>query len=420
MEATLARSFDTMMRQGALRVTYPSGTTRTHGPGPETVAIRITDAGALKAIATDPQLAVGEMYMDGRLIVEEGSIYDFISLTKRNTNVRAATPGAIRTHLWRSFRASVRNRTGLAAARRNIAHHYDLDERLFRLFLDPDLSYTCAYFEHDGQSLEHAQLAKQRHIAGKLLSKPGNTAIDLGCGWGGMGLYLNEVAQLDVTAVTLSAEQARVAQSRAQARGVADTCAFHNLDYRNATGRFDHVVSVGLLEHVGLPQMDTFFGKVAQLLDKKGTAVIHSMGRTKPAPYSQPFGEKYIFPGGYIPALSEVLPAVERAGLLVKDVEILPLHYAETCRLWRERFLANRAAVLELFDERFLRMWEIYLAAAEAGFRHDRIFIFHLILARHQDRVPIRRGWLEPEKDRLKAREVGRPLGIESPAAAQA
>ncbi|MEM9228326.1 MAG: cyclopropane-fatty-acyl-phospholipid synthase family protein [Pseudomonadota bacterium] len=407
MEHTLHRLFTRMMGTGQLAVEYPSGRRETYGPGPERVAVRIADDDALKAIGNDPMLAVGEMYMEGRLIVEEGTIYDFLTLTKRNANTRVATKGAIARHLWRSLRAGVRRRAGLAAARANIAHHYDLDEKLYRLFLDADMNYSCAYFEYEGQSLEDAQRAKQRHIAGKLLSTPGASALDIGCGWGGMGLYLSRVAGLNTTGITLSKEQARVARDRARSAGVEDRFDVQITDYREVTQSFDHVVSIGMLEHVGLRQMDAYFAKVGQVLDKRGTAVIHSMGRTKPSAYSHPFGDKYIFPGGYVPALSEVLPAVEKAGLLIKDIEILPLHYAETTRLWRERFLANREAVLalETFDERFVRMWEIYLAASEASFRHDRIFVFHLILARHQDRVPIRRGWLEDEKLRLKQAE---------------
>lgn len=418
METTLHRLFSSLLREGRLEVAYPSGRRETYGEGPLVSAVRFTDRRAMAQVAHDPQLGVGEMYMDGRLIVEHGTIYDFISLTKRNASPRALTAGAVGHHLWRSAGASVRRRAGLSAARRNIAHHYDLDERLFRLFLDPDMNYSCAYFEHDGQDLASAQLAKQRHIAGKLLTSPGERSIDLGSGWGGMGLYLAEVCEQIVTGVTLSQEQARVARDRARSRNANATYLIQ--DYRHARGHYDHVVSIGALEHIGLPQMQTFFDKVAELLDKKGTALIHSMGRTKPALYSQPFGEKYIFPGGYIPALSEVIPAAERAGLLVKDVEILPLHYAETCRIWRQNFLANREAVLELYDERFLRMWEIYLAASEASFRHDRIFVFHLLLARHQDRIPIRRGWLEPEKERLLEREATRAQISPQPVASAA
>jgi len=199
-----------------------------------------------------------------------------------------------------------------------------------------------------------------------------------------------------------------VAKRRAQERGVADRCNFVLQDYREHSGSYDHITSVGVLDHIGLPQMQTFFDRVSAMLDKQGTAVIHTMARTKPARYNQPFYEKYIFPGGYIPALSEILPAVEQANLLIKDIEILPLHYAQTCKLWRERFLANRDKVLELYDERFIRMWEMYLAASEASFRHDRVHVFHIILAKHQDRVPIRRGWLDAELDRLRSAEATR------------
>ncbi|WP_112322406.1 SAM-dependent methyltransferase [Oceanibium sediminis] len=422
MQDSLHKVFSRSITKGQLGVTYPSERTETYGGAPMPhdadsalaaphlgpVAIRIADDAALKAILADPGLAIGEMYMQGRLVVEEGTIYDFISLMKRNGAMRALPARTILTHLRRSITGSVRKRAGISAARRNIAHHYDLDERLFRLFLDTDMNYSCAYFEHDDQSLEDAQTAKQRLIAGKLLSKPGGTAFDLGCGWGSMALYLTEVAGLKTTGISISEEQVRVGQARVADKGLQERCEIRLQDYRKATGTYDHVTSIGVLEHIGLPQMDAYFGKVAELLDKQGTALIHSMFRTKPATYSQPFGEKYIFPGGYIPALSEVLPAIERAGLLVKDVEILPLHYAQTCRIWRERFLANREAVLELYDEAFVRMWEIYLAASEASFRHDRIHVGHLLLARHQDRIPIRRGWLEPELDRLRRAEAAR------------
>ena len=408
MNQKLDRLFSGLMRQGGLQVTYASGQTKTYGPDPVTSAIRFTDAAAEDAVHSDPPLRLGEMYMQGRLRPEQGDIYDFVAAVRQNGRVNVLTTGAVLRHLWRSIAFSTQRATGLRAARRNIAHHYDLNTRMYRLFLDPDLNYSCAYFERDDQSLEEAQRAKQRHIAGKLLSREGGSAIDLGCGWGSMGLYLSQVCGLRVTGLTLSTEQQKIAAERSRELGANAT--FLLQDYRHARGSYDHVVSVGALEHIGVPQMKAFFGKVAELLDDDGTALIHSMCQKQPTPYAQPFGEKYIFPGGYIPAISEVIPAIEQAGLLVKDIEILPLHYAQTLRLWRERFMANREKVLELYDEQFLRMWEIYLAGAEGAFRFDQTFVAHFQLAKHQHRVPRRRGWLQPEKDRLRGAEVDYPI----------
>lgn len=395
--------FGGLIKTGGLEVTDAAGAAHRFGDAEPEIRIRFTDEKAERFVANDPQLAVGEMYMDGRLIVETGDIYGLLALVKHQGKPRTASPGAVFNHLKRSFLASAHRRTGLVQARRNIAHHYDLDERLFRLFLDEDLNYSCAYFEHEGQSLEDAQRAKQRLIAGKLLSEPGSRVLDIGCGWGSMCLYMAEIAGLKPTGLTLSEEQARVARARAAERGAEIDIRLE--DYRSHQGQYDHIVSIGMAEHIGQPQLKTYFKKVASLLDKKGTALIHSMARTKPAPYSHPFGDKYIFPGGYIPSLAEFVKPIEDAGLLIKDVEILPLHYAETTRIWRERFLAAEKRVLELYDERFSRMWEIYLAAAEASFRFDRIHVVHLLLARHQDRVPIRRGWLPTETARLRATE---------------
>ena len=298
---------------------------------------------------------------------------------------------------------------GLRAARANVAHHYDLDERLYRTFLDGDMQYSCAYFERPGLSLDQAQLAKKRLIAAKLLVRPGARVLDIGCGWGGMALYLARVCGADVTGITLSQEQHRVATERAAAAGLSDRVRFRLQDYREVEGQFDNIVSVGMFEHVGLPQYPTFFRTVRRLLAPDGVMLLHAMAQPTPAPYNQPFIEKYIFPGGYIPALSEVFPAVEKSGLLVRDTEILSLHYAETTREWRRRFLANRERVLELYDERFIRMWEFYLAGSESAFRYDAIHVFHLQLARDQTRVPLTRDYIPGEMARLAAAELDVP-----------
>lgn len=406
MEKAFAARMVRLVRQGNITTLYPSGQRQVLGDGTGVpVTVRFGDTATLRAILNDPPLALPEAYVDGRLTIEDGDIYDFLATLKRNGMQGLATPTAVLNHLRRKATAWLHQRAGVRLARRNIAHHYDLDERLFRLFLDEDMNYSCAYFEHEGQSLEDAQRAKQRHIAAKLLSQPGARVLDIGSGWGGMGLYLTRVAGLDVTGVTLSEEQQRVSTDRAAAAGLADRLRFHLRDYRQVQGPFDHIVSIGMLEHVGLPQLKTYFRTIARLLDKRGTALIHSMAQPRPQPYAQPFGDKYIFPGGYIPSLGQLLPAIEAAGLLVKDIEVLPLHYAETTRLWRQRFLANRGQAADLYDERFVRMWEMYLVGAELGFRHDRIFVTHIQLARHQDRVPNRRGWIEEEKLRLRSQE---------------
>ncbi|MEO0389245.1 MAG: cyclopropane-fatty-acyl-phospholipid synthase family protein, partial [Pseudomonadota bacterium] len=332
MENTLAKSFAAIVRAGDLSIRYPSGTVQRLGDGTgPAVAVAFRDAATVRAVARDPALALGEAYMDGGLAVETGTLWDFVDILARGGVRRGWTATAVGFSLWRSARDVLRQRAGLALAQRNIAHHYDLNEALFRLFLDADMNYSCAYFETPDLTLEEAQRAKQRHIAAKLLAQPGARVLDIGSGWGGMGLYLAKVAGLDVTGVTLSVEQQRVATARAKTAGVSARCGFHLRDYRAVTGRFDHITSIGMLEHVGRPQLRRYFSAVARLLDKQGTALIHSMAQPRPQPHAQPFGDKYIFPGGYIPSLAEILPAVEKAGLLVKDIEILPLHYAETC-----------------------------------------------------------------------------------------
>jgi cyclopropane-fatty-acyl-phospholipid synthase len=270
------------------------------------------------------------------------------------------------------------------------------------------MQYSCAWFERPEMTLDQAQLAKKRLIAAKLLVRPGARVLDIGCGWGGLALYLARVCGARVTGITLSREQLRVAGARAEAAGLADRIELRLQDYRQVEGRFDNIVSVGMFEHVGLRQYPTFFRTAARLLAPDGVMLLHSMAQPRPARYNQPFIEKYIFPGGYIPALSEVVPAAEASQLLIRDAEILSLHYAATTRAWRERFLAQRARVLELYDERFMRMWEFYLAGSECAFRFDRLHVFHLQLAHEQERVPLTRDYIPAEMERLA--EAERPF----------
>ena len=408
MERFLAYAFARLVRTGSLAVTFASGRSRSFGDGSEApISIRFADRGAERAVALDPALGLGEMFMHGRLLVEQGSIFDLVSLLKRNGMRRLAGSPAALVALLRRARDRTRRAVTPASARRNVAHHYDLEAGLFDLFLDSDRQYSCAYFESPEDSLESAQLAKKRHIAAKLLLTGGAHVLDIGCGWGGLALYLAETAGSRVTGVTLSEEQLRIAVQRADARGLSDRVDFRLQDYRHVEGAFDRIVSVGMFEHVGKRSYPAFFAKAASLLERRhGVMLLHSIGRTRPAYLNQPFVEKYIFPGGYIPALSEVLPAAEGAGLLIKDIEILPMHYAWTLRLWRERFLENREEALRLYDERFCRMWEFYLATSEAAFRHDRLFVFQLQLARHQDAVPFRRDYIAAAEAGLRSAEA--------------
>jgi len=290
-------------------------------------------------------------------------------------------------------------------SRNNVAHHYDLDARLYSLFLDADKQYSCAYFEGPDATLDDAQLAKKRHLAAKMLIEKGQRVLDIGSGWGGLGLYLAEMTGANVTGVTLSTEQLQVANARAGEKNLKDRAKFLLEDYRDIPGPFHRIVSVGMFEHVGVDHYDTYFKRCAELLTEDGVMVLHSIGRPEGPGITNPWVAKYIFPGGYIPALSEVLPAIERAGLLVSDIEILRLHYAETLKAWRERFMARREEAVRLYDERFARMWEFYLAASEMSFRMQNVMNFQIQLTKRQDVVPFTRDYIGQEEARLRARE---------------
>jgi len=409
MPSTTSTMMQKIVRKGSLRLTLPSGASHTYGDGSEsTIAIRIADDEADRAISTDPALKLGEMYMDGRLVMEEGNIFDLLSLLARNGIRKAATPRMVAQGIARILAFQASSRLPINRNLRNVSHHYDLSAKLFDLFLDADWQYSCAYFEPRDISLDEAQLAKKRHIAAKLQLQPGNRVLEIGSGWGGMGMYLAESSGVDVTGITLSEEQLKVSRARAEKRGLADKVRFELTDYRDLKGKYDRIVSVGMFEHVGVGNFRNFFAKIAEVLDKQGVMLLHSIGRTRPNYATNPFIEKYIFPGGYIPSLAEVLPAVEKAGLLVKDIEILPMHYAWTLRAWRERFVARRSEAVALYDERFFRMWEFYLAASEVAFRHDRLFIFQIQLARHQDMVPFDRNYIARREAELREFEAGR------------
>jgi cyclopropane-fatty-acyl-phospholipid synthase len=279
-------------------------------------------------------------------------------------------------------------------AQANVAHHYDLSDQLYDLFLDRDRQYSCAYFTPRHDDLELAQQDKKRRLAAKLLLRSGERVLDIGSGWGGLALTLAEAGAGEVLGITLSQHQLGVARERARRRGLADRVRFELRDYREQTGTFDRIVSVGMFEHVGVRHYEEFFRAVQGLLSDDGVAVLHSIGRMDGPGATNPWIRKYIFPGGYSPALSEVLPVIERQGLWVTDIEILRLHYAETLRAWRRRFAANRAAIARLYDERFCRMWEFYLVGSELAFRRMGHLVFQIQLAKRQDAVPLTRDYI--------------------------
>ena len=394
------------IRHGSFTVTTVAGNTYTFGDGSgRPVAARFTNAKAQRAVLLNPELRLGEAYMDGTFVLERGSIADALAILLRQERIAPPTwtlPWRLVRYLFRRLQQfNPRFR-----ARHNVAHHYDLDGRLYALFLDADQQYSCAYFEEPNQSLDDAQLAKKRHLAAKLRVEPGASVLDIGCGWGGLALYLAEVAGARVTGITLSQEQYARAQQRALERGRAKNAIFRLEDYRDVTGRFDRIVSVGMFEHVGVGFYDTFFRKGAQLLADDGVFLLHTIGRSGPPSVTNPWIAKYIFPGGYIPALSEVLPAIQHAGLMVTDVEILQLHYAETLKAWRERFLAHREDVERLYDGRFVRMWEFYLASSEMAFRESDLVVFQIQMAKRKGVVPATRDYIGREEARLREVET--------------
>ena len=406
MDRMLVAFLRRYIRRGCFTVTTAGGKTYGFGDGSgPPIAVRFTSASAQHAVLLDPELKLGEAYMDGTLVVERGSIADVLSVLFQQPWIAprwAWPPRAARYLLRRLQQFNPR-----ARARRNVARHYDLDGRLYSLFLDADQQYSCAYFESADQSLDDAQLAKKRHLAAKLLLKPGATVLDIGCGWGGLALYLAEMCGASVTGITLSEEQYQRAQTRALERGRAQQAAFRLIDYRDVEGAYDRIVSVGMFEHVGVGFYDAFFGKCAGLLKDDGVALLHFIGRKSSPGVTNPWFAKYIFPGGYIPALSEVLPAIERAPLIVTDIEVLQLHYAETLKAWRERFLAHRDEVVRLYDQRFVRMWEFYLASSEMAFRDGDMVVFQIQMAKRKGVTPATRNYIAREETRLRGLEAG-------------
>jgi cyclopropane-fatty-acyl-phospholipid synthase len=394
----LDRFLSHLIRHGTLAVTFASGRKATFSgskPGPD-IAIKIRDRATERRLFMNPDLVLGEAFMDGTITVENGDIYDFLELCLMNLSWDLPDHWIqrVQTRLRRWGRG-IAQYNPIGKAQQNVAHHYDLSDTLYDLFLDNDRQYSCAYYATGNETLEQAQDHKKRHIAAKLLLKPEHKVLDIGSGWGGLGLYLSETSGADVTGVTLSVEQHKVSQERAAKRGVSDHVRYKLQDYRHEQNTYDRIVSVGMFEHVGVGHYEEFFSKIKELLKDDGVALLHTIGRADGPGATNPWLAKYIFPGGYTPALSEIVPVIERVGLYITDIEILRLHYASTLRDWRRRFNANREKVLEIYDERFCRMWDFYLAGCEAAFRYGGQLNFQIQLSRRQDAVPLTRDYIQ-------------------------
>lgn len=393
--------FSNLISTGAIGVIDSAGTRRLYGDGGAPVAVaRIRDPKAERRIVLAPDYHLLEAYTDGTLVMEEGSFHDFLDVCCRNVADGGMNP------LHKAYRALGRaflfwqRWNPVHLAQKRVSHHYDLHADLFRLFLDDDLQYSCAYFRSPDDSLDQAQAAKKAHIIAKLDIRDGQSVLDIGSGWGGMALQIARTADVRVLGVTLSKEQLEVARKRAAEAGLDGRVRFELLDYRKLSERFDRIVSVGMFEHVGPPHYREYFRKVRDLLTEDGVALVHSVGEYDYGS-SNPWIQRHIFPGSYTPSLGQVLPAVEKARLWTCDVEVLRLHYAETLKAWRDRFTARRADAAALYDERFCRMWEAYLSACEIGFRRMSLMVFQIQLARHRHALPLTRDYMVDTERRL-------------------
>jgi cyclopropane-fatty-acyl-phospholipid synthase len=396
------------VKRGTLTLHRPAQSPVTFGtpdPGFPDVTIRFADKRVARSILTDPSLGAAEAFMDGRLTIEGGDILALVTLFQANNlwedgksvvhpNLASRTVSAVTRRLDRYNQAR--------RSRRNVAHHYDLSAGLYDLFLDADRQYSCAYYTDPGNTLEQAQADKKAHIAAKLAIRPGMTVLDIGCGWGGLALYLHQATGAEVTGITLSEEQLKIARARAEAAGVADKVRFELIDYRDVSGRFDRIVSVGMFEHVGPPQYRTFLAKCRELLSEDGVMLLHTIGRAGGPGVTDDFTAKYIFPGGYIPALSEIVRAHEGLRWYLSDVEVLRRHYGYTLKAWYDRAVAARDEIVRIYDERFFRMWTFYLAGSYAAFMYGGLVNFQLQFTRHRDALPLTRDYMADEERRLR------------------
>ena len=399
MRALIDAILHRFVTAGRLTVRYPDGTTASYGPGragsAPVAGASIGSWRTVRGLLSNPALVFGEAYVAGDLVPLDCGVDDVLDLLFSNIANGGQHPGLLlRRFVARALRHAAQYNP-VPRARRNVAQHYDLNGRLYSLFLDRDRNYSCAYFATGGETLEEAQAAKKRHIAQKLcLTRPGLHVLDIGSGWGGMAITLAQEYGARVTGITLSVEQLEASRARASAAGVADRVSFELLDYRTVRGTYDRVVSIGMFEHVGITHYGAYFRRLRELLAEDGVALIHAIGRSDGPSVTNPWITRHIFPGGYSPALSEVFRALEQQHLVATDLEVLRLHYALTIRHWRRRFEANRDAIAALYDERFCRLFELYLAGSEFSFRHLNHMVWQLQLARRQDAVPLTRDYM--------------------------
>lgn len=378
---------------GILHIYLPDGSQQRFGQSGLEAHWHIHEQSTMRRIARDWEFELGETYMQGGWEAGEGGLRNLLAVLRRNFSAPRHNP-------WlRMAGKALQEWNRIRRSYSNVSHHYDAPEAVFRRFLDKEMFYSCAYFAEDDHTLEQAQQAKAAHIARKLLLKPGHKILDIGCGWGSLAFHLARHHDCEVTGITLSNGQLTTAERERQARIAAgipgtDKVHFKLADYREHQGRYDRVVSVGMFEHVGRPYYDTFFERVRELLAPDGVALIHTIGRTSPPGTTNPWIRRYIFPGGSIPALSEMSASIERSNLLLTDMEVLRLHYAQTLQHWLARFTQHREAITTEMGEAFCRMWEFYLAACENAFRHSDLVVFQAQLAQGHGRVPITRGYL--------------------------
>lgn len=397
------------VKRGRLILRTHDGVEHRFGSGADgpSVSIRLMDAKVERELFFNPELVTGEAYMDGRLVFEDCStVYDLLLLFSVNRQGLASHPlqQGLRK-VWRALRG-VHQSNPLGRAASNVRKHYDFPAAFYALWLDETMNYSCAYFSHPDEMLEAAQKNKMRHIAAKLRLSPGMTVAEIGCGWGAMAIYLAQACDVRVTAINVSPEQLGFARQRAALAGVAGKVTFVEQDYRELTGKFDRVVSIGMMEHVGVPYFDIYFNKIQELLAPGGFALVHAIGRMSPPGSTAPFIRKYIFPGGYVPALSEVFASTERTRLWVADCELLRMHYYWTIRHWRQRFMARRGETVALMGERFARMWEFYLGAVELGFLNGSNMVFQLLVSRDRDDVPVIRDYIVDDERKPRAASV--------------
>jgi len=402
--ALIGRLVDKLLKKGSITLIVPGRPPATYGPGGgKHLTVRFTDRKVAFDILKNPRLGMGEAYMDGRVVIEDGTILDFLELVVGSNRWEDAGKHKLIGKGRLAPLKAIFRRNRPSRARNNVAHHYDLSDELYEAFLDDDRQYSCAYYTDPSNSLEQAQADKKAHIAAKLYLKPGQKVLDIGSGWGGMALYLHKVAGVDVLGVTLSEEQLKVARRRAEEAGVSKHVRFELKDYRHLDEQFDRIVSVGMFEHVGVAHYDEFFAKCRSLLKQDGVMLLHTIGKLGgSAKGPDPFTDKYIFPGYHVPALSEMMPASQKVRLIVSDVEILRLHYAFTLREWLKRFTAARQRMVKLYDERFFRMWEFYLAGGIVMFESGAGCNYQIQYIRDRNALPITRDYMAEAEARYR------------------